>query len=211
MSICARYTQRVLPDNLLIHKLQDAANAYAQYADKDILIIYSENKNGPFLSYEFYAGKENFQHLAGVKSPKGAVWFFNKCLDLDNPIERCDIVPKADIKTTSSKISVLPEAVDLTKAKAYKIGENDLKAMHCDFDMAIGNINHVIGIDKRNHHLPVPITVMNKSIYEFSSHCFKIFLIMTKEKKSAKYTDIYYEITPNIIQKANLNIFNIQT
>ena len=83
--------------------------------------------------------------------------------------------------------------------------------MHCDFDMAIGNINHVIGIDKRNHHLPVPITVMNKSIYEFSSHFFKIFLIMTKEKKSAKYTDIYYEITPNIIQKANLNIFNIQT
>lgn len=129
MSTCARYTQRVLPDNLLIRKLQDAANAYAQYADKDILIIYSENKNGPFLSYEFYAGKENFQHLAGVKSPKGAVWFFNKCLDLDNPIERCDIVPKADIKTTSSKISVLPEAVDLTKAKAYKIGENDLKAM----------------------------------------------------------------------------------
>ena len=105
----------------------------------------------------------------------------------------------------------MPEAVDLTKAKAYKIGENDLKAMHCDFDMAISNINHVIGIDKRNHHLPVPITVMNKSIYEFSSHCFKIFLIMTKEKKSAKYTDIYYEITPNIIQKANLNIFNIQT
>ena len=34
---------------------------------------------------------------------------------------------------------------------------------------------------------------------------------MTKEKKSAKYADIYYEITPNIIQKANLNIFNIQT
>lgn len=50
MSTCARYTQRVLPDNLLIRKLQDAANAYAQYADKDILIIYSENKNGPFLS-----------------------------------------------------------------------------------------------------------------------------------------------------------------
>ena len=32
MSTCARYTQRVLPDNLLIRKLQDAANAYAQYA-----------------------------------------------------------------------------------------------------------------------------------------------------------------------------------
>ena len=75
MSTCARYTQRALPDNLLIRKLQDAANAYAQYADKDILIIYSENKNGPFLSYEFYAGKKIFSILPALNLQRGLCGF----------------------------------------------------------------------------------------------------------------------------------------
>ena len=140
MATYTRYDKKVLSDDLLIKKLKIAAKKYQQYVNKDILIVYARSKKGPFFAYEFHAGEENFQHLAGVKSPNGAVWFFNKCLDQKNPIERKDIVPKKDIKTTSSKINILPEAVDLTKAKAYKIGEKDLITLNCEFDIAIGNV-----------------------------------------------------------------------
>ena len=71
--------KKVLPDNILIKNLRKAADIYKDYVDKDILIVYAEGKNRPFHTYEFHAGIENFQHLAGVKSPQGAVWFFNKC------------------------------------------------------------------------------------------------------------------------------------
>lgn len=205
MATYTRYDKKVLSDDLLIKKLKIAAKKYQQYVNKDILIVYARSKKGPFFAYEFHAGEENFQHLVGVKSPNGAVWFFNKCLDQKNPIERKDIVPKKDIKTTSSKINILPEAVDLTKAKAYKIGEKDLITLNCEFDIAIGNVNHILGLGKRNHLLPIPITVMDKSIYEFASSCLTIFLIMIKDEKCEKYNDIYYEITPNIIEKANFN------
>lgn len=75
MSTCARYTQRVLPDNLLIRKLQDAANAYAQYADKDILIIYSENKNGRFYRMNFMQVKKIFSILPALNLQRGLCGF----------------------------------------------------------------------------------------------------------------------------------------
>ena len=84
----AIYEKKVLPDNILIKNLRKAAKIYEQYAGKKILIVYARGKRGPFYTYEFYAGEKNFQHLAGVKSPQGAVWFFRKCLDDKNIVKR---------------------------------------------------------------------------------------------------------------------------
>lgn len=199
------YDKKVLPDAVLIKNLQKAANIYKDYVDKDILIVYAGGKNGPFYTYEFYAGVENFQHLAGVKSPQGAAWFFNKCLDDKNKIQRRDIVPRKDIKTTSAKIGVLPDAIDLKKAKAYKFGEKDLITLNVEFEVALGNSNNIMGLDKRKGRLPIPVTVMDRSLYEFCSQGSKISLIMTKDKGEDKYKDVFYEITKDILDKAEFD------
>lgn len=205
MAKYTRYDKKVLPDHLLIKKLRSAAKIYRQYVDKDVLIVYAQSRKGPFYTYEFHAGAKNFQHLAGVKSPKGAIWFFDKCLDDENLLKREDIVPKRDIKTTSAKISVLPDAVDLTKSKAYKFGEKDLTTLDNEFEVALGNVSNIMGLDKRDYPLPIPVTVMDRSMYDFCSKGLTIFLIMTKMIKEDKYRDVFYEITPNILEKADFN------
>ena len=62
---------KILPDNILIQKLRQAAKVYQNYADLDVLIVYAKTKEGPFHYYQFHAGIENFQHLAGIKSHYG--------------------------------------------------------------------------------------------------------------------------------------------
>ena len=192
------YNNRILSDADLVRKVRVAAKIYRQYAEKDVLIVYAKSKKGPFFTYEFHAGNENFQHLAGVKSPKGAEVFFNRCLD-------DVIIPKDNINITSAKIDVLPMAIDLKKAKAYRFGEKNLITLVNSFEMVIGNKQCVMGFDKRSYQLPIPITVMDRSIYEFCTEVCSISLIMLKSTSDEKYSEILYEITENIIQKANFD------
>lgn len=199
------YDKKVLPDNVLIKNLRKAAEIYKDYVDKDILIVYAEGKNRSFHTYEFHAGAENFQHLAGVKSPQGAVWFFNKCLDDKNKIQRKDIVPRENIKITSAKIGVLPDAIDLKKSKAYKFGKKDLLTLNIEFEVALGNSSNIMGLDKRKGRLPIPVTVMDRSLYDFCSKASRISLIMTKDKGDDKYKDVFYEITKGILDKAEFD------
>lgn len=138
------YDNKILSDALLVQNLRIAARIYARYVDQDVLIVYAQSKQGPFQTYEFHAGKRNFQHLAGVKFPNGAESFFDRCLNNEHVLTRKEIVPKENIKVTSAKIAVLGNAVDLTKSKAYKFGEKDLITLHNNFDMAIGNTQAII-------------------------------------------------------------------
>lgn len=199
------YNNKLLSDEALVRKVRMAAKIYKQYAEKDVLIVYAKSKRGPFATYEFHAGSENFQHLAGIKSPKGAEVFFNRCLDEKVKLNRNEIVPKENIKVTSAKIDVLPVAIDLTKAKAYRFGEKDLSTFVNSFEMAMGNTQCVMGFDKRSSKLPVPVTVMDRSIYEFCTEVYSIALIMLKSTTEKKYSKIFYEVTKNIIEKADFD------
>lgn len=205
MSKYSGYDKGVLPDKILIKKIRQAAKKYYEYANKEVLLIFAASKSGPFYTYQFWAGKENFQHLAGIKSPNGAEWFFDRCLDDKQILKREEIVVKQDIKTTSSKIEVLPDVVDLKKAKAYKLGKKNLITLNVKFSVAIGNNQSIMGLDKRNNNLPIPVTVLNRSIYEFCSNVATIYLIMTKNQNEEKYSNIFYEITSDIIHKADFN------
>lgn len=197
----AFFVSMILPDNILIEKIQQAAKIYQKYVDKDVLIVFANSKKGPFYMYQFHAGAENFQHLAGVKSPNGAKWFYNKALDDKNTLKRNDIVPVDSIATTSSKIEILSNAVNLQDAKVYKFGKHDLVTLKNQFSMAIGNAQNIMGFDKRSNHLPVPVTVLNRSIYEFCSQPLRIFLILLKNVGDDKYHNIFYEITNNVLHK----------
>lgn len=190
---------KVLPESLMKKNLQCAANVYNQYVDCDILVVYSKSKTLPYEIYEFMAESSHFQHLAGVKYPKGADLFYTKCLIGD--ITMKDIVPTENMKTTSSKIEVLPQALDLYSAKMYKIGKKDLETLKNRFSMGIGNSQTVMGLDKRNQKLPVPVTVMNRKIMDFCSMPCSIFLIMKKKIGVEKYDHLVYEKTKNIFSK----------
>lgn len=191
---------------MLIKKIRQAAKVYNKYVDKDILMVYAKSKKGPFFSYEFHAGKQHFQHLAGVQSPNGATAFFERCLDDVNVLRRDEITVKENIHKTSSKISILANALDLTKSRMFRCGNKDLITLSNSFDVAIGTAEHVMGIDKRSYKLPIPVTVMDRSIYEFCSEVSQIYLIMLKDVGKAKYIDIFYEITNDIIHKANFDV-----
>jgi len=196
---------KVLSDVMMVQKVRSAAKIYQKYVDKDVLIVFSKSKAGPFYTYQFHAGKDNFQHLAGVKFPEGAEAFFNRCLDDRNILKRNEIVPVRDIKSTSSKIEILPDALDLKKAKVYKLGKKDLITEKNKFSMAIGNKQNIMGFDKRTYPLPIPVTAMNRSIYEFCSAVSTVFLIMTKEVNANKYSNVFYEITKDILEKASFD------
>lgn len=127
---------KILPENLMKMNLQRAAHIYDQYVDCDILVVYSRSKTLPYEVYEFMAESSHFQHLAGVKYPKGANLFYTKCLNGDITIK--DIVPTENMKTTSSKIEVLPQAIDLYSAKIYKIGKKDLETLKIAFLWELG-------------------------------------------------------------------------
>lgn len=190
---------KILPENLMKRNLQRAAQIYAQFVDCDILVVYSRAKTLPYEVYEFMAEPSHFQHLAGVKYPKGANLFYKKCLNGDITIK--DIVPTENMKTTSSKIEVLPQAIDLYSAKIYKIGEKDLETLKNRFSMGIGNSQTVMGLDKRNQKLPIPVTVMNRKITDFCSVPCSIFLIMKKKIGVEKYDQLVYEKTKDIFSK----------
>ncbi|MDE6052625.1 MAG: hypothetical protein K2G55_02425 [Lachnospiraceae bacterium] len=173
--------------------------------NKQVLIVYGKSKNGMFFSYEFYAGEENFQHLAGIKSPSGAEDFWNKCVGKDGrKLQKEDICPVENLKLTSSKIEVLPQALDLMHSKIYKIGEKDLETMYNKFSMGIGNTRSVMGLDERDKNLPIPVTVMNRSINDFCSDLYNIYFVMIKDIGEEKYSDMLYEATKNILSKMEL-------
>ena len=46
---------------------------------------------------------------------------------------------------------------------------------------------------------------MDRSIYEFCTEVYSISLIMLKSTTEKKYSRVFYEITKNIIQKADFD------
>ena len=79
MSKYSRYDKCVLSDKLLVKRVRQAAKKYSEYVEKEVLLIFATSRKGPFYIYEFWAGKENFQHLAGIQSPNGAELFWTRC------------------------------------------------------------------------------------------------------------------------------------
>jgi len=194
---------KILPEHIMKLKLKEAAEKYSRYVGCDILVIYSKSKNTPYEDYEFMAEEEHFQHLAGVKYPQGAKLFYEKCLNSDISLK--DIVPVENMKTTSSKIEVLPQAIDLYAAKMYKIGEKDLETLKNRFTMGIGNSSTIMGLDRRDQILPIPITVMNRKITDFCSEPCSIFMVMKKKIGIEKYNELVYEKTKDILAKIDFD------
>lgn len=59
---------RILSPDELLSILCKSAKLYSEYADTTLLFIFREKKSDDYDYYEVRFGKNNFMHLAGIKS-----------------------------------------------------------------------------------------------------------------------------------------------
>ena len=116
---------RILTPEELLTILCESAVLYSEYADTTLLFIYRGKKTDAYDYYEVRFGKNNFMHLAGIKSETlSANEFYEACIE--KTITREDCNPRRDANTMYSKVAIMEQMLDLRNSKCYKIGENIL-------------------------------------------------------------------------------------
>lgn len=172
--------------------------------------LFSGVKNEAYDFYEVHFGRNNFMHLAGIKSETlSAIDFYEACKN--GTITKEDCNPRKDANTMYSKVAIMQQMLDLRNSKCYKIGSKDLVTRDNDFEMATGNINGVLGYDSRikirgtndvdKEKLPMPTTMLNNSIMNYCSKPQKIMFIMQKTVEESTYSKLFYEIKKDLFQK----------
>lgn len=193
----------------LILKLHKSANLYKEYADTTLLFIFREGKSDVYDYYEVRFGKNNFMHLAGIKScTLNAIDFYEACVN--GTVTKEDCTPRKNANTMYSKVSIMEQMLDLRNSKCYKIGEKNLVTRDNDFEMATGNSNGVIGYDSRitmsgsnkvdKTKAPIPTALLNNPITDYCTKPQKIMFIMQKSDVSGTYKDLFYEIKNGLFQ-----------
>ena len=159
---------------------------YSEYADTTLLFIFREKKADAYDYYEVRYGKNNFMHLAGIKSETlSAVEFYEACEK--RIIKREDCNPRRDANTMYAKVAVIEQMLDLRNSKCYKIGAKDLVTRDNDFEMATGNASGVVGYDSRikkkgtqivdETKASIPTTLLNNPITDYCTRPQKIMSV----------------------------------
>ena len=198
---------RILTPDELLSILCKSAKMYSEYADTTLLFIFREKKLDAYDYYEVRFGKNNFMHLAGIKSETlSANDFYEACLKGTITRDACN--PRRDANTMYSKVAIMEQMLDLRNSKCYKIGEKNLVTRDNDFEMATGNSSGVMGYDSRvkikgtdkvdKTKSPVPTTLLNNSITDYCSRPQKIMFILQKADGERIYNKLFYEIKKDL-------------
>ena len=201
-------TRTLTPEELLTI-LCKCAILYSEYADTTLLFIFREKKLDAYDYYEVRFGKNNFMHLAGIKSETlSANEFYEACIE--GTITREDCNPRRDANTMYSKEAIMEQMLDLRNSKCYKIGEKNLVTRDNDFEMATGNVNGIMGYDSRirikgtnkvdSTKSSIPTTLLNNSITDYCSRPQKIMFILQKSDGESTYNILFYEIKRDLFQ-----------
>ena len=200
---------RILTPTELLTILCKSAALYSEYADTTLLFIFREKKADAYDYYEVRYGKNNFMHLAGIKSETlSAVEFYEACEK--RMIKREDCNPRRDANTMYAKVAVMEQMLDLRNSKCYKIGAKDLVTRDNDFEMATGNASGVIGYDSRikkkgtpivdESKASIPTTLLNNPITDYCIRPQKIMFILQKYDGESIYNKLFYEIKKELFQ-----------
>lgn len=200
---------RILTPEELVTILCKSARLYSEYADTTLLFIFREKKSDTYDYYEVRFGKNNFMHLAGIKSEiLSANEFFEACIE--GSITREDCNPRRDANTMYSKVAIMEQMLDLRNSKCYKIGEKNLVTRDNDFEMATGNSNGIMGYDSRIRIMgtdkvdrtksPIPTTLLNNPITDYCLKPQKIMFILQKSDGESTYNELFYEIKKDLFQ-----------
>lgn len=188
--------------------LHNAAKLYSEYVDTTLLFIFREKKSDVYEYYEIRFDKNNFMHLAGIRSKTmNANVFYDACLA--GTVIRKDCDPRRDANTMYSKIAVIEQLLDLRNSKCYKIGTKNLVTRDNDFEMATGNMNGIIGYDSRittkgtneinRTKAAIPTTLLNNPITDYCIKPKKIMFILQKTDAEHAYNKIFFEIKKNLL------------
>lgn len=193
----------------LLTVLCKSAALYSEYADTTLLFIFKKKKADAYDYYEVRYGKNNFMHLAGIKSETlSAVEFYEACEK--GIIKREDCNPRRDSNTMYAKVAVMEQMLDLRNSKCYKIGTKDLVTRDNDFEMATGNASGVVGYDSRikkkrtqivdDSKTSIPTTLLNNPITYYCTRPQKIMFILQKYDGESTYNKLFYEIKKELFQ-----------
>mgnify|MGYP001175288405 FL=1 len=193
----------------LLTVLCKSAALYSEYADTTLLFIFKKKKANAYDYYEVRYGKNNFMHLAGIKSETlSAVEFYEACEK--GIIKREDCNPRRDSNTMYAKVAVMEQMLDLRNSKCYKIGTKDLVTRDNDFEMATGNASGVVGYDSRikkkrtqivdDSKASIPTTLLNNPITYYCTRPQKIMFILQKYDGESTYNKLFYEIKKELFQ-----------
>lgn len=193
----------------LLTVLCKSAALYSEYADTTLLFIFKKKKADAYDYYEVRYGKNNFMHLAGIKSETlSAVEFYEACEK--GIIKREDCNPRRDSNTMYAKVTVMEQMLDLRNSKCYKIGTKDLVTRDNDFEMATGNASGVVGYDSRikkkrtqivdDSKASIPTTLLNNPITYYCTRPQKIMFILQKYDGESTYNKLFYEIKKELFQ-----------
>ena len=192
---CTARNIRILTSEEMLTILRKSATLYSEYVDTTLLFIFRKSKSDSYDYYEVRFGKNNFMHLAGIKSGSlNANEFYEACISGEITREQCK--PRRDASTMYSKIGVMEKILDLRNSKCYKI--------------ATGNSTGVIGYDSRikkkgtnqvdRTKAPVPTTLLNSAITNYCSDPQKIMFILQKTDADDTYNKLFYEIKKDLFQ-----------
>ena len=206
---CTARNIRILTSEEMLTILRKSATLYSEYVDTTLLFIFRKSKSDSYDYYEVRFGKNNFMHLAGIKSESlNANEFYEACISGEITREQCK--PRRNAITMYSKIGVMEKILDLRNSKCYKIGEKDLVTRENDFEMATGNANGVIGYDARikikgsdkvdRAKAAIPTTLLNAPITAYCSRPDKIMFILQKSDRENTYSRLFYEIKKGLFQ-----------
>lgn len=193
----------------LLTVLCKSAALYSEYADTTLLFIFKKKKADAYDYYEVRYGKNNFMHLAGIKSETlSAVEFYEACEK--GIMKREDCNPRRDSNTMYAKVAVMEQMLDLRNSKCYKIGTKDLVTRDNDFEMATGNASGVVGYDSRikkkrtqivdDSKASIPTTLLNNPITYYCTRPQKIMFILQKYDGESTYNKLFYEIKKELFQ-----------
>lgn len=209
MQFRAANTRLMLSEELLL-KLHKGAILYSEYADTTLLFIFRESKSEAYDYYQVRFGKNNFMHLAGIRSTTlSASDFYEACVN--ETVTREDCTPRKNLNTMYSKVAIMEQMLNLRNSKCYKIGEKNLVTRDNDFEMATGNSDGIIGYDARitkkgsneadKTKAPIPTTMLNNPITHYCTRPQKIMFILQKKDVNSTYKDLFFEIKKGLFQK----------
>ncbi|MDO4651086.1 MAG: PBECR4 domain-containing protein [Eubacteriales bacterium] len=195
-----------LSDQELQKRIYGSAAEYSKLMGKTFLIIGKNNKT-PYFWFECKFEKKNFMHLLGIKSKTyRADAFFDACLsgysnEENGGITINDCTPSRNHSRTTinEKCSCSEEMFRLKEARYMKIGLKDKISQFVDFTYAYGS-TATLGFQKQEEGVGFPITLIPRSIDEFSSQKYKILFVLDKDIEASQYEHVYAEIKEGLFK-----------
>ena len=161
---CTARNIRILTSEEMLTILRKSATLYSEYVDTTLLFIFRKSKSDSYDYYEVRFGKNNFMHLAGIKSESlNANEFYEACISGEITREQCK--PRRDASTMYSKIGVMEKILDLrNKAPVPTTLLNSAITNYCSDPQKIMFILQKTDVDD----------TYNKWFYEIKKDLFQI-------------------------------------